>query len=44
VKNRVVIDVDAESGETAIYFILRGAKHVINVEPCPEEFKELLEN
>jgi FkbM family methyltransferase len=44
VRNRIVVDVGAGYGETTIYFILNGAKHVVAVEPCPEEFKELLEN
>jgi predicted RNA methylase len=43
VRSRVV-DVGAGYGETAIYFILNGANHVVTVEPCPEEFEELLEN
>ena len=44
VKGRIVVDVGAGFGETAIYFILRGAKLVIAVEPCPDQFRELLEN
>jgi hypothetical protein len=44
VKNRVVVDVGAAYGDSTIYFLLRGAKKVIAVEPCPEGFKELLEN
>ena len=43
-RNRIVVDVGAGYGETTIYFILNGAKHVVAVKPCPEEFKELLEN
>uniref|UniRef100_A0A7J2U4Z9 FkbM family methyltransferase n=1 Tax=Ignisphaera aggregans TaxID=334771 RepID=A0A7J2U4Z9_9CREN len=44
IKNKVVVDVGATYGDSTIYFLLRGAKKVIAVEPCPEEFKELLEN
>jgi len=44
VKNKVVVDVGATYGDSTIYFLLRGAKKVIAVEPCPEEFEELLEN
>jgi FkbM family methyltransferase len=44
VKNKVVVDVGAAYGDSTVYFLLRGAKKVIAVEPCPEEFKELLEN
>jgi FkbM family methyltransferase len=44
VRSRVVVDVGAGFGETAVYFILNGAKHVVAVEPCPEGFRELLEN
>jgi FkbM family methyltransferase len=44
VKDRVVIDVGAFVGDSAIYFVLRGAKRVIALEPNPEAFKEMLEN
>jgi FkbM family methyltransferase len=44
VKNKVVVDVGATYGDSTMYFLLRGAKKVIAIEPCPEEFKELLEN
>jgi FkbM family methyltransferase len=44
VENRYVVDIGAGYGETAIYFILGGAKHVIAIEPCPDVFNELLEN
>jgi len=44
VRSRVVIDVGAGFGETAVYFILNGAKHVVAVEPCSDQFRELLEN
>jgi len=44
VEKKFVIDVGAGYGETAVYFILRGAEHVIAIEPCPDVFNELLEN
>jgi FkbM family methyltransferase len=44
VKNRIVIDVGAFVGDSAIYFVLRGARRVIALEPNPEAFKEMLEN
>jgi len=34
-KGRDVIDVGANVGDTALYFILHGARKVIAVEPCP---------
>jgi len=40
----MVVDVGAGFGETAVYFILNGAKHVVVIEPCPQVFNELLEN
>jgi len=44
VENRYIVDIGAGYGETAIYFILRGAEHVVAIEPCPDVFNELLEN
>jgi FkbM family methyltransferase len=44
VENRVVVDIGAFVGDSAIYFILRGAKKVIAIEPHPEAYKEMLEN
>ncbi len=35
VKGRDVIDVGANTGDTALYFILSGARKVIAVEPLP---------
>jgi hypothetical protein len=34
-RGRDVIDVGANVGDTALYFILNGARRVIAVEPCP---------
>ncbi len=44
VNGRTVIDVGAYIGDSAIYFVLRGAKKVIAIEPHPEAYKEMLEN
>lgn len=43
-KNKDVIDVGAFVGDSAIYFILKGAKRVIAVESHPKAYKELIEN
>ena len=43
-RDKVIVDVGAFVGDSAIYFALRGAKKVIAVEPHPEAFKEMLEN
>jgi methyltransferase, FkbM family len=40
----VVIDVGAFVGDTAMYFILRGARRVIAVEPHPGAYAEMLDN
>jgi len=44
VNGRIVVDVGAFIGDSAIYFVLKGAKRVISIEPHPEAYKELLEN
>jgi FkbM family methyltransferase len=44
VRNKIVVDVGAYIGDSAIYFALRGAKRVIAIEPHPLAFKEMLEN
>jgi len=44
VSNRVVIDVGAGVGDTAILFALRGAKKVIALEPFPSLYKKALIN
>ena len=43
-RNRTVIDVGANIGNTAIYFALKGAKKVIAIEPVPTAFKYLFKN
>jgi len=42
--NRIVIDVGAFVGDSAIYFALRGAKKVIAIEPHPGAYAEMLDN
>ena len=44
VDGKVVIDIGAFVGDSAIYFASRGAKKVIAVEPHPDAFKEMLDN
>jgi methyltransferase, FkbM family len=44
VKDRVVVDVGAYVGDSAIYFALKGAMKVVAVEPHPANFAEMLEN
>jgi len=44
VRGRVVVDVGAYIGDSAIYFALKGAKKVIAIEPHPGAFNEMLEN
>ena len=38
IKDKIVIDVGANIGDSSIYFALRGAKKVIAIEPFPENF------
>jgi FkbM family methyltransferase len=44
VRGKVVVDVGAFVGDSAIYFALKGAKKVIAIEPHRVAFKEMLEN
>ena len=44
VRGRVVTDIGAFVGDSAIYFILRGAKKVYAIEPHPGAYQEMLEN
>jgi FkbM family methyltransferase len=44
VKDRVVVDVGAFVGDSAIYFTLKGARKVIAIEPHPGAYKEMLDN
>jgi FkbM family methyltransferase len=39
-----VIDVGAFVGDTAMYFILKGARRVVAIEPLPANYEELLDN
>ncbi len=44
-RNKDVIDVGAFIGDTAIYFVMRGAGRVVAIEPPhPKAFKELVRN
>ena len=43
-KGRVVIDVGAYIGDSAIYFALKGARKVIAIEPHPGAYAEMLDN
>jgi len=38
-KNKVIIDVGANIGDSALYFISKGAKNVIALEPFPKNFE-----
>jgi len=44
VDGKVVIDVGAFVGDTAMYFILKGAGRVVAIEPLPANYEELLDN
>ena len=44
VYGRVVVDVGAFVGDTAIYFALKGARRVYTIEPHPGAYQEMLEN
>ena len=43
-KNIYVVDIGANVGDTAIYFALKGAKHVYAFEPYPYSYKLAIEN
>jgi len=44
VKGKIVIDVGAFVGDSAVYFALKGAKMVLAIEPHPGAFAEMLDN
>jgi FkbM family methyltransferase len=44
VDNKLVIDIGANIGDSAIYFAIKGAKEVIALEPYPSTFQSLKEN
>ena len=44
IEGRVVVDVGAFVGDSAVYFALRGARRVIAIEPHPGAFAEMLDN
>ncbi|QXJ31863.1 FkbM family methyltransferase [Saccharolobus shibatae] len=43
-KNKVVIDIGANIGDTAIYFAINGARMVYAIEPMPKLFEYLTKN
>jgi FkbM family methyltransferase len=44
VEGRVVVDVGAFVGDSAVYFALKGARRVIAIEPHPGAYAEILDN
>ena len=44
VKNRIVVDIGANIGDSAIYFALKGAKHVYAFEPYPYSYAIAMQN
>ena len=44
VKGKNVIDIGANIGDTAIYFVLKGAKHVYAFEPYPYSYRIATQN
>ena len=44
VKNMVVVDIGANIGDTAIYFALKGAKHIYAFEPYPYSYAVAMKN
>ena len=44
VKDRIVVDVGAFVGDSAIYFVMKGARKVYAIEPHPGAYQEMLEN
>lgn len=44
VKGKIVIDIGANIGDTALYFVSRGAKKVIGIEPSKQNFDSAKKN
>ena len=44
VKGRVVIDIGANIGDSAVYFVIMGAEKIISIEPFPFTFENLKRN
>lgn len=44
VKDKVVIDIGANIGDTAVYFALKGAKHIYAFEPYPYSYEIAIKN
>ena len=43
-KNKTVLDIGANIGDSSIYFALQGASRVIAIEPLPQFFNALIDN
>ena len=43
-QDKIIIDIGACTGDTSIYFALKGAKKIIAVEPFPKNFEVLEKN
>lgn len=43
-KNKTIVDIGACTGDTSLYFALKGAKNVIAIEPFPKNFEILKKN
>ena len=44
VREKTVVDIGANIGDTAVYFVLKGAKKVVALEPSPSAYRHLTEN
>lgn len=44
VKNKTVLDIGANIGDTALFYVLNGAKKVIGIEPFPKNFNYAQKN
>lgn len=44
VDNKLIVDIGANIGDSAIYFAIKGAREVIALEPYPSTFQSLKEN
>jgi len=44
VRDKVIVDIGAFVGDSSIYFVLKGARRVLAIEPHPQAYKEMLDN